>query len=156
MNKTSIAVILSVAALSVGCSTVNTSPNVYRANQALQNHNSQVIPVVVASVRDVRLEHDSSVAGPAVGAAIGVGLGSLIGGGRGTKIAQGVGALLMGSVGERFERGVRAEDGQEIIVRLPTGKMKAFVQAKEGVIVAGQRAYVVGVGREARVVNAGF
>ena len=91
--------------------------------------------------------------GAIVGGVVGLGLGSLIGGGTGRDVAMVAGtiggAVAGNEVQKRNEKPVQA---QQVMVRVKSGVLVAVTQPVDARLQTGQRVYIEGNGEGARVV----
>lgn len=87
---------------------------------------------VIESVRPVVIDgRTDGVAGTGGGALLGGLAGSTVGGGRGSDLMAVVGAIAGGILGSHVEENVTREQGQELTVRLDSGRTISVVQGVE-------------------------
>ncbi len=109
---------------------------------------------VVENVRAVKLEGTASGIGTAAGAAVGGVTGSGAGQGKGSAVGAVLGAVVGGIAGAAVEEGVTRKTGQEITVRLDSGRTLAVVQEDTGEKFAkGDRVRLLESGGQARVTH---
>ncbi len=109
---------------------------------------------VVEHVRSVKLEGTASGVGTAAGGVIGGVAGSGAGGGKGKVVTGVLGAVVGGLAGAAAEEATTRKPGQEITVRLDSGRMIAVVQEDTGEQFAvGERVRVLESGGQARVTH---
>ncbi|HNA31307.1 MAG TPA: hypothetical protein PK437_14755 [Thiobacillaceae bacterium] len=109
---------------------------------------------VVESVRAVKLEGTATGIGAASGGVIGGVAGSEVGGGKGRIVGGVLGAVVGGVAGAAAEEAVTRKTGQEITVRLDSGRIIAVVQEDTGEKFApGERVRVLESGGQARVTH---
>jgi len=109
---------------------------------------------VVESVRAVKLEGTGSGVGTAAGAAVGGIAGSGAGHGKGSAVGAVIGAVIGGIGGAAAEEGITRKAGQEITVRLDSGRTIAVVQEDTGEKFAqGDRVRLLESGGQARVTH---
>ncbi|MDD5390302.1 MAG: hypothetical protein PHD37_13220 [Gallionellaceae bacterium] len=109
---------------------------------------------VVENVRAVKLEGTGSGVGTAAGAAIGGIAGSEAGHGKGSAVGAVIGAVIGGIGGAAAEEGVTRKAGQEITLRLDSGRTIAVVQEDTGEKFAkGDRVRLLESGGQARVTH---
>lgn len=109
---------------------------------------------VVENVRAVKLEGTGSGVGTAAGAAVGGIAGSEAGHGKGSAVGAVLGAVVGGIAGAAAEEGVTRKAGQEITVRLDSGRTIAVVQEDTGEKFAkGDRVRLLESGGQARVTH---
>lgn len=106
----------------------------------------QIYPTQIANT------HQSGV-GAVVGGVVGLGLGSLIGGGNGRDVA-----MVLGTIGgayagneiqKKHEQPIQA---QQIVVRTTNGVLVSVTQPTNPALYAGQKVFIEGSGDGARVV----
>lgn len=108
----------------------------------------------VESVRVVKLEGTASGVGTAAGAAVGGIAGSGAGQGKGSAVAAVLGAVVGGIAGAAVEEGVTRKTGQELTVRLDSGRTIAVVQEDTGEkFDRGDRVRLLESGGQARVTH---
>ncbi len=109
---------------------------------------------VVEHVRAVKLEGTASGVGTAAGGAIGGIAGSSAGSGKGSAVAAILGAVVGGLTGAATEEVATRKAGQEITVRLDSGRTIAVVQEDTGEKFApGDRIRLLESGGQARVTH---
>lgn len=109
---------------------------------------------VVESVRAVKLEGTGSGVGTAAGAAVGGIAGSGAGNGKGSAVGAVLGAVVGGLAGAAAEEGITRKTGQEITIRLDSGRTIAVVQEDTGEKFAtGDRVRMLDSGGQARVTH---
>lgn len=149
MNKTLCLLLIPVAL--AGCASGKGSDD-YERSEARRVY--EVKMGVVESVRVVKLEGTSSGVGTAAGAAVGGIAGSDVGGGKGSAVGAVLGAVVGGIAGAAAEEGITRKAGQEIIVRLDSGRTIAVVQEDTGEKFAkGDRVRLLESGGQARVTH---
>jgi outer membrane lipoprotein SlyB len=150
MKSFTIAVSLLMTVLLTGCVS-NLSGTTYSRSEARQVQNVEY--GVVESAIPVVIEGTNSIVGTGVGAIVGGIAASNIGGGRGQDIATTLGAVAGGVAGKKAEEALTRAQGQEITVRLRSGRLISIVQeVYEGqVFQAGDRVRVLTRGGSARV-----
>lgn len=152
MNTSVKVMLLFCAAVLAGC-TGNLSGTTYSRSEARQVQ--QVEFGVVVSAAPVIIEgRTNGVVGTGTGAVIGGIAASNIGGGRGQDIATVVGAVAGGIAGAKAEEAMTRAQGQEVTVRLETGRIISVVQevGNGPMFQAGDRVRVLTHGGTARVV----
>ncbi len=109
---------------------------------------------VVEHVRSVKLEGTASGVGTTAGGVIGGVAGSEAGGGKGKVVGAVLGAVVGGIAGAATEEVATRKSGQEITVRLDSGRVIAVVQEDSGEkFTVGDRVRVLESGGEARVTH---
>ncbi len=109
---------------------------------------------VVEHIRAVKLEGTASGVGTAAGGAIGGIAGSTTGSGRGSAVGAILGAVVGGLAGAATEEVTTRKAGQEITVRLDSGRTIAVVQEDTGEKFAqGDRVRMLESGGQARVTH---
>ncbi len=107
----------------------------------------------IEQITPVQLQSDHQIGVGAVVGGLGLGIGSLIGGGTGRDVAMVLGtvggAVVGNQVQKRYEQPVM---GQQIIVRTSTGVLVSVTQPTNANLRQGQRVYIEGSGEDARVV----
>jgi outer membrane lipoprotein SlyB len=119
---------LLVAALFIlsGCASNLTGDN-YSASEAKRVQEVQY--GVVVSQRPVVIDgRQNGVLGTAAGGVLGGVIASNVGGGSGKDIATGIGAIIGGILGQQVEEKATRKQGQEITVRLDSGRTISIVQ----------------------------
>jgi outer membrane lipoprotein SlyB len=112
-----------------GCSTLDTQDYGSRDVRTEQS----VAYGVVESVRPVRIDEPHAPVGTIAGAALGGLLGNEIGGGVGRVAATVAGAVAGGIGGNALERKLTRDNGEEIVVRLDSGRTVAITQGGHSV-----------------------
>ncbi len=138
--------------LVTGCAQQGLTGQTYSRNEARQVQSVQfgrlesVTPVIIEG-------NQNGLIGTGGGALIGGLLGNQIGGGSGKKLATVVGALAGGVAGNHAEASLTRVQGQELTVRLDSGRIISVVQAVDNgqFMDAGARVRVLGQGRTLRV-----
>ncbi|MDP2834700.1 MAG: hypothetical protein Q8Q28_15645 [Pseudomonadota bacterium] len=149
MNKTLCLFLIPVAL--AGCASGKGSDDYERAETRRMY---EVKMGVVESVRAVKLEGTGSGVGAAAGAAVGGIAGSGAGHGKGSAVGAVIGAVIGGIGGAAAEEGITRKAGQEIIVRLDSGRTIAVVQEDTGEKFAqGDRVRLLESGGQARVTH---
>lgn len=134
----------------VGCAQNDLGGNTYSRSDARRVMEVQY--ATVQSVRSIRMEGNSSMAGSAIGAIGGGLLGSALGKGFGKQIATVGGAVGGAVLGSNMEKNMSETNGLEIIVRLDNGRSFAVIQARDEMQFApGDRVNLVGSGNNLRV-----
>ena len=111
---------------------------------------------VIEQISSVQIEsnHHTGV-GAVAGAAVGLGVGSLIGGGSGRDVAMVLGtvggAVAGNAVQKHYDKPVA---GDQIIVRLKNGVLVSVTQPALAAFHKGEKVYVEGNGESARVMAA--
>jgi len=145
------AALLAVSAAAIGgCAT--SSPQDYSYSEARSVEN--VAYGTVESVRPVRLSEDHAGVGTGVGAVIGGLVGNTLSHGNGRAVTTVLGALGGGLAGNAVERNATAQTGEEIVVRLDSGRTIAVVQGGFQDFGAGQRVRVLTGPRSTRIEHA--
>jgi outer membrane lipoprotein SlyB len=109
---------------------------------------------VVEHVRSVKLEGTDSGVGTAAGGVIGGVAGSTAGSGKGRVVGSVLGAVAGGVAGAATEEVITRKTGQEITVRLDSGRVLAVVQEDTGEKFAvGERVRLLESGGQARVTH---
>lgn len=150
MRNLTIAFSLLLAVFLTGCVS-NLSGTTYSRSEARQIQNVEY--GIVESAVPVVIEGTSSVVGAGTGAVVGGIAGSNIGGGRGQDVATVLGAVAGGVAGKKAEEALTRAQGQEITVRLQSGRLISVVQevANGPAFQAGDRVRVLTRGGTARV-----
>lgn len=125
MKSFTVAVSLLMTVLLTGCVS-NLSGTTYSRSEARQVQNVEY--GVVESAIPVVLEGTNSAIGAGAGAVVGGIAASNIGGGRGKNIATVLGAVAGGVAGKSAEEALTRTQGQEITVRLRSGRVISVVQ----------------------------
>ena len=136
-----VAAVLAASAIGMtaGCSTPD--PQDYRYSETGMEQN--VAYGVVESVRPVRIDEDHAPLGAIAGAALGGILGNEIGHGGGRAAATVVGAVAGGIGGNALEQRLTEGDGEEVVVRLNSGRTVAITQAGRHEFAIGERVRVL-------------
>lgn len=144
MKKFGLATMLMASLALVGCANTDIyGGDVYRGDQAKEARSIGYGTIV--SVRDVKIQADSSgVLGTVGGGVIGGIAGSGIGGGTGQAIATAVGALAGSVIGSKVEEKASQVSSLEMVIRKDDGKEIVVVQKKESGFVPGKRVRIVG------------
>jgi outer membrane lipoprotein SlyB len=152
MNKLITVLALISAMLLTGC-TGNLSGSTYSRSEARQVQQVQ-FGVVEAATPVVIEGRTDGIVGTGAGAVIGGIAASNIGGGRGQDIATVVGAIAGGVAGQKMEESMTRAQGQEVTVRLESGRIISVVQevGNGPLFQAGDRVRVLTHGGTARVV----
>ncbi|MBR9827964.1 MAG: glycine zipper 2TM domain-containing protein [Oceanospirillales bacterium] len=130
MKKVMVAVVLSAATVLGGCAQQGLYGTSYSRSQVGQAQSVQY--GTVESVTAVRIEgRADGVVGSGTGAIVGGIAGNQIGGGSGRTLATVVGAVAGGLIGQRVEQATTQRQGQEITVRLDSGRIVSVVQEVE-------------------------
>jgi len=110
---------------------------------------------VITQIESVELEGDHQLGvGALLGAAAGGVIGHQFGGGRGQDVATVVGVIGGGLAGNAIEnRYVDRQPGQHIFVRLDNGGSITVTQPADSALRVGDRVFIQGDGKEARVVR---
>ncbi|MDR0942066.1 MAG: glycine zipper 2TM domain-containing protein [Holosporales bacterium] len=95
----------------------------------------------IVSMRKIEIKPDPSIAGTALGAAVGGLGGSLVGGGKGQYLTAAAGAIAGGVAGNAIAS--RPEEGVEYTIKLDTGSMITIAQGVTPKMSVGQRVHVV-------------
>jgi len=152
MNKiTVLAALLAVGLLS-GCAQQGLYGTSYSRDQVRQAQTVQY--GTIESVTPVVIEgRDDGVVGAGTGAVVGGIAGSQVGGGSGRQLATVVGAVAGGLVGQRVEKSATTRQGQEVTIRLDSGRVVSVVQEVENdqFFHPGERIRVLGQGNTLRV-----
>jgi outer membrane lipoprotein SlyB len=143
------AALLAAAALG-GCAT--SGPADYDAREA--RYAANVSYGTIESVRPVRLNEDHAGVGTGAGAVIGGLLGNTFSHGGGRAATTILGAVGGGLAGNALERSATTQTGEEIIVRLDSGRSIAVVQSGYQDFAAGQRVRVLAGPERTRVEHA--
>lgn len=151
MPKIILSLLLAGSFLLGGCA--NTSSQVYSRDQTLRERTVQF--GVVDSVREVALEGSRSGVGTLAGSALGGIAGSNIGHGRGAIAGAILGAVLGGLAGHALEDQATQSKGQEITVRLESGRLISVVQDAAENLLPGERVRVLTGQGETRVTRQG-
>ncbi|HVI89404.1 MAG TPA: hypothetical protein VM659_13955 [Dongiaceae bacterium] len=140
--------LLLACALFSGCAAQQTSPNVYRGNEALRT--GTVEQVTVMRVRSVTITGNdgfvstSSGMPGAIGAVVGALLGgSSIGSGNGRYIAGALSGTVSAVVAQVASDRLSRRDGVEVIVRTDSGRQLVVTQDADQHFVSGERLFLV-------------
>ena len=98
---------------------------------------------VVESVRNVRIDGNTSGVGTATGAVLGGIAGSEVGKGRGSTAGAVAGAVIGGIIGQSIEKSNSDRAGVEVTVRLDNGKLIAITQEADEIFRVGDRVRVL-------------
>jgi len=141
--------ILLIPAVLAGCASGRGSGDYERA-EARRVY--EVKMGVVEHVRSVKLEGTESGIGAAAGGAIGGIAGSTAGNGKGSAIGAVIGAVVGGIAGAATEEVSTRKGGQEVTVKLDSGRIIAVVQEDTGEKFAvGERVRILESGGQVRV-----
>lgn len=147
MNKTLCLLLIPIAL--AGCASGKGSDD-YQRSETRRVY--EVKMGVVESVRTVKLEGTASGVGTVAGGAIGGIAGSEAGRGKGSAVGAVLGAVVGGLAGAAAEEGLTRKTGQEITVKLDSGRTIAVVQEDTGETFArGDRVRILESGGQARV-----
>ncbi|MBV0932894.1 outer membrane lipoprotein [Marinobacterium weihaiense] len=152
MNRVMAVAVLSAVTLLSGCAQQGLYGTSYSRSQVGQAQTVQY--GTVQSVTAVRIEgRDDGVVGSGTGAIVGGIAGNQIGGGSGRTLATVVGAVAGGLIGQRVEKAATGRQGQEITLRLDSGRVLSVVQEVENgqFFNPGDRIRVLGQGRSLKV-----
>jgi len=109
---------------------------------------------VVENVRNVKLEGTASGVGTAAGGVVGGIAGSTAGHGKGSAVGAVLGAVVGGLAGAAAEEGMTRKTGQEVTVRLDSGRTIAIVQEDTGEkFTSGDRVRILESAGQARVTH---
>ena len=144
MKKFGLAAALIASLTLAGCANTDIySGNVYRGDQAKEARSINYGTIV--SVREVKIQADSSGAIGTVGGGVLGGIaGSTIGGGRGSAVASAVGAIAGAMIGSTVEEKANQVSSLEMVIRKEDGQEIVVVQKKEDGFVPGKRVRIVG------------
>jgi outer membrane lipoprotein SlyB len=110
---------------------------------------------VITRIEPVELERDHQLGtGAVVGAAAGGILGHQIGHGSGRDIATVLGAIGGGFAGNAIQNQTERRPGQQIFIQLDNGASIVVTQPADSALRSGDRVFIQGDGRDARVVRA--
>lgn len=152
MNKAIILTTVLTASLLGGCAQQGLYGTSYSRDQVRQAQTVQY--GTIESVTSVVIEgRDDGVVGAGTGAVVGGIAGNQIGGGSGRTLATVVGAVAGGLVGQRVEKSVTTGQGQELTIRLDSGRVVSVVQEVDNgqFFRQGERIRVLGQGSSLRV-----
>ncbi|MBP0050124.1 glycine zipper 2TM domain-containing protein [Marinobacterium sp. AK62] len=152
MNRLIIAATLGVSLVLSGCAQQGLYGTSYSRSQVGQAQTVQygsveaVTPVVIEGRTD-------GIVGSGTGAVVGGIAGNQVGGGSGRTLATVVGAVAGGLVGQRIEKSATERQGQEVTIRLDSGRVISVVQeVQEGqYFQPGERVRVLGQGGSLKV-----
>jgi outer membrane lipoprotein SlyB len=134
----------------VGCSSAPSSSTYTRAQAGTLQ---EVQMGSVLSVRNIRIEKDSTDVGNAAGAVLGGIAGSTAGEGRGKAAASVAGAVIGGIIGSKIDKSVQTQPGYEITIQLDGGKTVVVTQLADEAFRPGDRVKVIGSNGSARVTH---
>ena len=144
--------IICIVLLSTGCSSYKASGNIFSKNDTRTSYD--VAYGEVLSIKEVKIEGDSSFIGTWGGAQIGRDIGQKVGDRRRNPIAGSVGAIAGAAAGKAIEKELTSEVGIEIMIKMDNGNTIAVIQSNEGTIDEGDRVKVLfGSRGEARVAS---
>ncbi|MGB2129997.1 MAG: glycine zipper 2TM domain-containing protein [Marinobacterium sp.] len=127
MNRFGVVLMLSAALTVTGCAQQGLYGTSYSRSQV--GHAQTVQYGTVQSVTPVIIEgRTDGVVGSGTGAVVGGIAGSQVGGGSGRALATVVGAVAGGLVGQRVEKSATESQGQEVTIRLDSGRLLSVVQ----------------------------
>lgn len=152
MKKLIMVVALSAASVLGGCAQQGLYGTSYSRSQVGQAQTVQY--GTVEAVTPVRIEgRVDGVVGSGTGAIVGGIAGNQVGGGSGRTLATVVGAVAGGLIGQRVEKSTTERQGQEITIRLDTGRLMSVVQEVENgqFFNPGDRIRVLGQGSSLKV-----
>lgn len=152
MNKITVLAALLAMGLLSGCAQQGLYGTSYSRDQVRQAQTVQY--GTIESVTPVVIEgRDDGVVGAGTGAVVGGIAGSQVGGGSGRTLATVVGAVAGGLVGQRVEKSATTRQGQEMTIRLDSGRVVSVVQEVENdqFFRPGERIKVLGQGSTLRV-----
>ena len=147
IKKAGIIALLLSSSVLVGCAQSGISGTSYSRGDARAAQ--QVQMGVVEAVTPVMIEADGlsgqGLLGAGAGAIVGGVLGNKVGGGSGRQIATVAGAVGGGIAGQHAERAIQKQRGQEITVRLDSGRVISVVQGENQgqMILPGSRVRVL-------------
>ena len=131
-NKKAAATVLVAATFALGgCAQQSLMGDTYSANEARQTQN--VSYGVVESVRPVVISSSegTNAVGTGAGAIVGGIAGSTIGGGKGSSIMAVLGAVAGGIAGNHVADSAGKRQGQELTIRMDSGRTISVVQGVE-------------------------
>lgn len=134
-----------------GCASNLTGDN-YSASEAKRVQEVQF--GVVFAQRPVIIDgRQNGILGTAAGGILGGVIASNVGGGSGRDIATGIGAIIGGVIGQQVEEKSTRKQGQELTVRLDSGKTISIVQqiSKANFFAENDRIKVLSQGSTVRV-----
>lgn len=133
--------VVSATMLATACASLGPQGDVY--TMAETQRPQQVATATVERVRNVEIDastQTSGLVGELGGGLLGAVAGSAIGEGRGSVLSGIAGGLAGGLAGHEIEQRVEREQGLEITVRMPDGRLQAITQAaSEGSFYPGQQ-----------------
>jgi len=122
-----VVIILAVSAILGGCVQKNLTGNSYSRSQVQKPQ--QVEYAVVETVQPVVIQgRTDGIVGAGSGAIIGGIAGSTLGGGKGSSITTVLGAVAGGLAGQALEESSTSVQGQEVVVRMDSGRTFSIVQ----------------------------
>lgn len=149
MKHSHTVLILGIAAAVAGCATSNAG-DTYSREEARRVQSVQT--GVVETVRHVKIEGTKSAIGAGAGTIVGGIAGSSVGGGgKSSAVASVLGAVAGGVAGAAAEEGITREDGQEITVRLDSGRIISVVQTGKEAFRPGETVRILDRGGVTRV-----
>jgi outer membrane lipoprotein SlyB len=149
MALKNLALVLTVAAISVGCA-YSSSGQSYPRSQARVAHRVEYGEVL--STRDVEIEGERSFIGVWGGAEVGRAVGDYVDDGGTRRVSRAVGGIAGAVAGRALERRITEQAGLEITVLLDSNSTVAVVQAKDIEFIQGERVRVLfGADGSARV-----
>ena len=150
VNVVSLLTVGALVAVLAGCAGMVPADGVGAGDyNSAQSRSAQDVQFgTIESIRHVQISGStqaSSMVGTGVGAVMGGALGSLMGGGRGSMLATALGAVGGGVAGNAIEKHVSTQLGDQITVRLDSGRTVAITQkaAPVGVFRRGDRVQVL-------------
>ena len=152
MNKVILLTTVLTASLVTGCAQQGLYGTSYSRDQVRQAQTVQY--GTIESVTPVVIEgRDDGIVGSGTGAIVGGIAGNQIGGGSGRTLATVVGAVAGGLVGQRIEKSATTRQGQELTIRLDSGRVVSVVQEVDNgqFFRPGDRIRVLGQGSSLRV-----
>ena len=134
-----------------GCASNLTGDN-YSASEAKRVQEVQ-FGVVIAQRPVIIDGRQNGILGTAAGGILGGVIASNVGGGSGRDIATGIGAIIGGVIGQQVEEKSTRKQGQELTVRLDSGKTISIVQqiSKANFFAENDRIKVLSQGSTVRV-----
>lgn len=152
MNRFGIALVLGTALAASGCAQQGLYGTSYSRSQVGQAQTVQY--GTVESVTPVIIEgRTDGVVGSGTGAVVGGIAGSQVGGGSGRALATVVGVVAGGLIGQRVEKSATERQGQEVTLRLDSGRVLSVVQEVDNgqFFQPGDRIRVLGQGSSLKV-----
>ena len=144
--------IICIVLLSNGCASYNASGNIFSKNDVRTAYDVSYGEVL--SIKEVKIEGNSSFIGTWGGAQIGRDIGQKVGDRRRNPIAGSVGAIAGAAAGKTIEKELTSEVGIEIMIKMDNGNTIAIIQSNEGIVDEGDRVKVLfGSRGEARVAS---